>query len=206
MRLSDFGFKCFSQGDEDGILAEILRRLEIQTGRFVEIGVGPGGENNTRWLAENGWYGLWIGQELLAAHPAGVAFLQATVTPATAPSLVGPTPCGVFSLDIDGNDFWVLKALLESGFQPQIIIVEYNGTYDAETRYVMPYLPNYEWHTGQPFGASLASWTDLLDQYGYTLVECSSSGVNAFFVQDGGPFFDVLLDRESLYRPLQIVC
>ena len=152
MRLSDFGFKCFSQGDEDGILAEILRRLEIQTGRFVEIGVGPGGENNTRWLAENGWYGLWIGQELLAAHPAGVAFLQATVTPATAPSLVGPTPCGVFSLDIDGNDFWVLKALLESGFQPQIIIVEYNGTYDAETRYVMPYLPNYEWHTGQPFG------------------------------------------------------
>lgn len=205
MRLSDFGFKRFSQGDEDGILAEILRRLEIQTGRFVEIGVGPGGENNTRWLAESGWSGWWFGKEPLVAHPAGVVFVETTITPQDT-DIIAKLPCDVFSLDIDGNDYWVLKSLLASGFQPNVIVVEYNGTYDAKTRYVMPYTPNYEWHTGQPFGASLASWTDLLDLYGYTLVECSSSGANAFFVQHCGQFLDVLEDRATLYRPLQIVC
>ena len=36
--------KCqtFSQNGEDGIISEILKRLNINTGNFVEIGVGDG--------------------------------------------------------------------------------------------------------------------------------------------------------------------
>src|SRR5262245_52344965 len=54
--------RFFSQNDEDGILLEILRRLEI-SGSFVflEFGVGDGTQCNTIILLGLGWRGLWIG-------------------------------------------------------------------------------------------------------------------------------------------------
>lgn len=36
------GFKVYSQCDEDGVIAEIMRRLKISSGTFVEIGCGNG--------------------------------------------------------------------------------------------------------------------------------------------------------------------
>ena len=44
------GYSVYSQGDEDGILDEILRRLGITYGTFLEIGVGDGLQNNTAYL------------------------------------------------------------------------------------------------------------------------------------------------------------
>jgi hypothetical protein len=41
------GHKVFSQGDEDGIIAEIFSRVGTDPKYFLEIGVGNGWENNT---------------------------------------------------------------------------------------------------------------------------------------------------------------
>ena len=51
------GYSVYSQGDEDGILDEILRRLGITYGTFLEIGVGDGLQNNTAYLLAKGWNG-----------------------------------------------------------------------------------------------------------------------------------------------------
>src|SRR5216117_3899221 len=59
--LLKLGRKYFSQNDEDGILLEILRRLGIDNGVFVELGVGTGLENNTLILLMSGWQGVWLG-------------------------------------------------------------------------------------------------------------------------------------------------
>ena len=40
-------YKFFSQSDEDGITLEILRRMQLTNGSFLEFGVGNGFENNT---------------------------------------------------------------------------------------------------------------------------------------------------------------
>jgi hypothetical protein len=59
-RLEPAGYKVYSQGDEDGIIAEIFRRIGAGDRRFVEFGCGDGLENNTASLLLQGWSGLWI--------------------------------------------------------------------------------------------------------------------------------------------------
>lgn len=59
-RLEPFGFKVYSQADEDGILEEIFSRLGITAGTFCEIGVENGLECNSLWLLHKGWRGAWI--------------------------------------------------------------------------------------------------------------------------------------------------
>jgi hypothetical protein len=68
--LNKFGAKCFSQNDEDGIILEILRRINLlgSEGVFAEFGVGDGTENNTLILASLGWTGFWMGGKILCLN------------------------------------------------------------------------------------------------------------------------------------------
>ena len=56
-RLELYGFKVYSQNDEDGILEEIFKRIGIENGTFCEIGVENGLECNTLYLIHKGWIG-----------------------------------------------------------------------------------------------------------------------------------------------------
>src|SRR5579871_885302 len=60
LRLEPHGFKVHSQYDEDGIIAEIFRRIGEGSRTFVEFGAGDGAENCTAFLLMQGWRGLWI--------------------------------------------------------------------------------------------------------------------------------------------------
>ncbi len=197
------GEKHFSQFDEDGILLETLRRLELASGRFIEIGVGDGTENNTLVLMAHGWRGQWIGGEPLAWQPSGkrLTFTQAFVTAESVCGLVSGD-CDVLSLDIDGNDYWVARALL-GRMAPRVLIVEYNARCPPPVRFVMPYDPEHRWDGSDYFGASLAAWSELLGGFGYRAVCCSYQGTNAFFVRtsDSARFADVPVALDRLYRP-----
>src|SRR5580704_10001151 len=46
-RLARWGYTIYSQHEEDGMLAEIFRRIGCGSRYFVELGVGDGLENNT---------------------------------------------------------------------------------------------------------------------------------------------------------------
>src|SRR4051795_8108058 len=59
-RLERYGFKVYSQNDEDGIIQEIFTRIGATSKTFVEFGVENGLENNTFILLLKGWKGLWI--------------------------------------------------------------------------------------------------------------------------------------------------
>jgi hypothetical protein len=59
-RLEPYGFKVYSQCDEDGIIQEIFNRIGLKSRTFIEFGVGNGLENNTLKLLLEGWSGLWI--------------------------------------------------------------------------------------------------------------------------------------------------
>ena len=60
LRLEKYGYKVYSQNDEDGIIAEIFQRIGTTNKTFVEFGVGDGLENNSHYLLLKGWNGLWI--------------------------------------------------------------------------------------------------------------------------------------------------
>src|SRR3954468_19503553 len=70
-RLLRYGFKLYSQNDEDGIIQEIFRRIGTTNRTFVEFGVESGIECNSAKLLIEGWRGLWIeadGRYVRAIH------------------------------------------------------------------------------------------------------------------------------------------
>lgn len=58
--LEPYGYKVYSQNDEDGIIQEIFNRIGTTNKQFVEFGVQDGLESNCHLLLFYGWRGLWI--------------------------------------------------------------------------------------------------------------------------------------------------
>jgi hypothetical protein len=92
----------------------------------------------------------------------------------------------LLSIDIDGNDYWVWKAI--NSVNPRVVVIEYNAVFGWERAVTIPYDPNYMWSRAgfdlHRTGASLAALTSLGRMKGYSLVGCGAHGVNAFFVRD----------------------
>jgi len=191
--LSNHVSRRFSQNGEDGIIAETCRRVGIGRGYFVEIGAADGNENCTRALAEDGWTGLWIegdarkaskARTLMETRP--VCVTDAFVTRENITDLLRdgrvPAQFDLLVVDIDGNDWWVLDEIL-GRHAPTVVALEYNPAMGLR-HWVKPYDASHTWGGDRWYGASLASYADLLRGHGLTLVGTDPNGVNAFFVAD----------------------
>ena len=92
----------------------------------------------------------------------------------------------VFSLDIDGVDYYVADALLRVGFRPRIWVVEYNSAFGPDQKLTIPYSANFVCSSAERenlyYGCSVAAWRFLLENRGYRFVTVESAGVNAIFV------------------------
>jgi hypothetical protein len=213
--LQKYGGKVYSQNDEDGITFELLRRLGFNTGVFAEFGVGNGVENNTLALVAAGWSGHWVGGRDLAfeTNPGQVAepnfhFRKAWITRSNIVDLhrdglarIRRPGCDLISLDLDGNDYYFVEALLSSGAKPRIFIVEYNARFIPPIRFIIDYDDDHNWTGDDYFGASLASFADLFQKHDYFLACCNITGSNAFFVQNEfrQAFADIPVEIELLY-------
>jgi len=207
------GYKVFSQNDEDGIIQDICSRLPLPPSpTFLEIGVGDGSENNTLNLLTKGWRGIWLGGEPLSYSRLSerLCFEQCWITQDNVVKLIrgrmterGIKAIDLFSLDIDGNDWHIAKCILEAGIHASVFVVEYNGTFDAQSEWVMPYNATHTWDGSAYFSASLASYHRLLDQHGYFLAACNVTGANAFFVKNEfkALFPDLPADWHAIHMP-----
>ncbi len=192
-------FSGFSQNGEDGIIDFLLQKLLRKNRYFVEIGSADGLENNTAWLAIGKKFsGLMIeGDPKLAlrlkksigAFNLGVEGLQAFVTRENSADILQKmlfTEPDLFSLDIDGNDYYILEALLTNGFKPKIIVVEYNSAFGPDNAITIPYQKEFNYLSAHPsglyYGVSISAWHKLLERFHYQFVTVDSNGVNAFYV------------------------
>jgi hypothetical protein len=159
----------------------------------LELGVGNGLENNTLILLAMGWTGAWVGGEALAFDHTNsrLSFVRDWITRENVASLANSALrmmsasleiVQVASIDLDGNDFHIVKELLRSGLEPDLFIVEYNAKFPPPLEFVMKYDASHKWKGGDYFGASLQSWENLLSTCGYQCVACNLTGLNAFFV------------------------
>jgi hypothetical protein len=210
--LNRFGAKFFSQTDEDGITLEIVRRLGLKNGSFLELGVGDGTENNTLILLSIGWRGAWIGGEELAFDPhinlrrlshkkAWVSLENLNALVSEALGDVGVPDVDVLGVDLDGNDLYFTEALLKT-LRPKLVIVEYNAKFPPPARWCIKYDSDFRWDGTDYQGASLCSFCDLLGQFNYTLICCNAAtGVNAFFVKNDSlsAFRDVPQDINNIF-------
>jgi hypothetical protein len=198
--LADVEFKVFSQWGEDGIIDWLIAHIKVPNERFVEFGVEQFTEANCRFLLKNrGWKGLVLdGSErniaLIKAEPTywkhDLTARSAFVTADNIDHLISDAgfggPLGLLSIDIDGNDYWIWKAL--TGVEPAIVVCEYNAVLGDQRPIVVPYSPSFRrlsaHFSGQYFGASIAALKHLALEKGYTFLGTNSNGVNAFFVKD----------------------
>jgi hypothetical protein len=216
-RLERHGRKVYSQSDEDGILEEIFRRIGVASRSFVEFGVQDGKECNTLKLLLEGWRGLWIeaGAEncgrirrMLATQigEGRLELQEAFVTAENIDSLIAAAQVvaagelDLLSIDIDGNDYHVLRAIRQA--RPRVIVIEYNAKFSPPMDLVPPYDPDFVWNGSDYMGASLQAIANLAERRGYRLVGTNITGVNAFFVRA-----DLAADRfaegdaAALYNP-----
>ena len=195
-RLLRYGFKIYSQNDEDGIIQEIFRRISTADRTFVEFGVETGSECNTAKLLIENWRGLWI-----EARPDHVAVIrrrfapfladgrltlrQSVVTAENIDGLLAESgfkgDIDLLGIDIDYNDYWVWKAI--TTVRPRVVVIEYNASLRPPLSLTVPYDPAGSWDGSNFYGASLEALTRLGADKGYRLVGCSIAGVNAFFVR-----------------------
>jgi hypothetical protein len=217
-RLERFGRKVYSQNDEDGIVGEIFRRIGVGARTFVEFGVSDGRECNTLKLLLEGWQGLWIesGGEFCAAIrrafpdqlASGALELQESMVSAeNIDQLIAASRVGrgreldLLSIDIDGNDYYILQAI--RSVRARVVVIEYNAKFPPPMDLVIRYDPRHAWDGTDFMGASLQALTSLANRLGYRLVGTNITGTNAFFVRDdlaGGHFFSPA-SAEALYTP-----
>lgn len=193
MSLNSFEKTYYSQNGEDGIIQEILNRISLSSDFFVEFGVETGIQCNCRFLYEQGWKGLMIeGNEdyhrQLRNHY-DIFNLRAVHSFITKDNILDifknnnvPKDLGLLSVDIDGNDYWVLKEILKE-YTPSVIVAEYNSYYEPPIKWIMKYNPEHTWNDNTHYGASLQSMTNLCNNHGYALVCTDTRGVNAFYVK-----------------------
>ncbi len=129
--LARFEARTSSQHGEDGIIAEVLRRVSVDGPAVaVEIGSGDGSENCTRALLDSGWRTVWIEADPDRAAAARLVTPAASVVEARvdAANIAGlldaagvPAAFEVLVIDIDGNDHAVLDRVLARS-RPRLIV------------------------------------------------------------------------------------
>lgn len=209
-------FKIFSKYGEDGILLYIFSKIGLTNRAFIEIGVEDGRECNTANLSLNfGWQGMLVDagkeglekarhfyQEKLGNNASKVKIVHCFVTAENINQLILDNgiqgEIDLLSIDIDGNDYWVWKAI--SVINPRAVVVEYNASLGSDKSVAIKYDSNFR-ENSLYHGASLEAFKKLADSKGYLLVGCDSHGIDAFFVRKDvvqGKFAELSV-REAYY-------
>jgi hypothetical protein len=194
--------RAYSQNGEDGVIAAIFKAIGVTNRFFVEFGCEQATMCNTAYLLDQGWQGLLMDGAGISGNPRAVVrkeFITAENINGLFAKYGVPQTFDLLSIDIDGNDYWVWKAI---EYRPRVIVIEYNAHVPSSERRTIPYDPRFVWNGTDYFGASLLALKELGEQKGYTLVYCERTGTNAFFVATGElpPAFSPK-SIESIYRP-----
>ena len=193
--LIPYGFKVFSQTDEDGIINEIFKRIGTTNKKFLEFGVNTS-KNNTTFLLLNNWTGVWLeisnlkiirikNKYKIPLKNNSLRIYKKKITAENINKVIKSTHLkgviDLLSIDIDGNELYLLNKL--SQIRPRVIVVEYNSKFPPPFKKSIKYSPNFIWKYDDYLGSSLQELVDNLKKKNYALVGCNVSGVNAFFVK-----------------------
>ena len=190
--------KGFSQGEEDFILYALSRILNLRV--FLEFGVEDWRESNTRIISSllNGRFYLIDGSDeninsiksSREYYSANVWAKKAWITLDNINDLLEKateeliSDFHVISIDIDGNDYWVLN---EISAEPEVFVVEYNSLFGPDEKITTMYDPNFDRfsfdESGCIYGGSFSAISSLLAERGYEVFHVSEMGNNIIFIK-----------------------
>ncbi len=177
----------YSQNGEDGVIEEILKRLGIKQGWFVEFRAWDGKHfSNTYNLVEEGWKGIEIEgdnkkvddlKKNFVNHKDDILVICEYVSvngEKSIDNILSKTPIpkdfDIISIDIDSYDWQVWNSF--NNYKPKIVIIEINSS-------IPPGIESI--HDGKKQGSSFTSTLKLGVKKGYKLV-CHTG--NLIFVRN----------------------
>jgi len=208
-KLTETGFKLFSQFEEDGLLLYLFSLLGMTKKTFIEFGADDGiNSNSANLYFHHDFEGLFIDGNEKALERGRYffqkygnkkikqpVFEQAFITAENINEIfekAGFTgEIGLLSIDIDGNDYWVWKAI--EVVSPQVVIIETHNEFGMND-IIVPYDPDYFYPGKHPtyHGASPVAMTKLAKKKGYRLVGANELGFNLIYLRN-----DLLPDEIS---------
>lgn len=181
----------YSQNGEQAVILEVFDALGIKNGHLVDLGAGDGiTMSNSRALIDRGWTG-----DLYDGDPRGAKDVEKVwiTTGARLPA------CDFLNIDLDGNDFVILKEYLEDHHTPSLIVAEINPIFERHEAVIIPFNPDHVWNEDTYYGMSLGACEMLAKTFGYTLMHLHS-GINAFLLRNDHAKAHPELVREVDYR------
>ena len=210
--IRDAGFRVYSQFEEDGIILYVLSMIGLKTRRVVEMCCGAANEcMATNLILNHGFDGYLFDGNLENVRVANEFFRRkhdcllyqpivthAWITRDNVNELLTQSDCtgevDLFSLDIDGNDYWIWDAI--SAINPRLLVIETHNIIPANRSLTIEYQPDF-CCSAKPIaeqdyrGASLLAMQRLCKRRGFRMIGAHRHGFNVFFLRDdeGTQFF-----------------
>ncbi len=199
--IDQINYKVFSQNGEDGIIQYLIKSLKLNHIKFVEIGTQDYTESNTRFIFETmRCDGLIIDplknlETLVRKNVSrfwknNLTVINKFATPKNINSLLDDNNfqnnIDLFSIDIDGIDYWIIKKLKKN--ISKIFIAEYNPYFGPELEITVPNINNFDrtsyHYSNLCWGVSLKSLVKIMIEKNYTFVGSNDLRNNAFFISN----------------------
>lgn len=172
--------KSYSQNGEDLIVLDIIRLNNLMRtffkGNFVELGAGDGVHfSNCQLFRELGWNGVSIDSDNKGNKLVKEAFITCeNISQLILDGISSITPIPLIhflSIDLDGNDFWVLARILKF-WRPMVICCEVNSQLPLDSSIAINYNPKRVWDGSFAYGMSYLAAIKLLKYFGYKVIRC----------------------------------
>lgn len=174
VKFSDFAKSNFSQFGQDGVIEKIIELCHVKSRFFVEFGSsgndrGGGNTPSLRWM---GWHGLLMDKVRRGESERQYEIHTEHITAGRIESLLEkynvPEKFGFLSIDIDGQDYWVWKAIQR--WRADIVCIESNHYLDRGACVSVPLDDDFAMRGSYYFGASQSAILALGRSKGYSLV------------------------------------
>jgi hypothetical protein len=195
----------YSENGEAGVILQIFKLLnKLYNGSFVEFGARNGiHQSNTFNLRlEYGWKGHLFdkisGNKKINLHKE--FFTKENIIKKFKKYNIN-RKFDLLSIDVDGNDHYLLEAILKE-YDPTLIVVEFNNLINPELSYRIKYQKYFKWkYKDCYYGASLKAFTKLTKKK-YSLIHCVAN--NAFFLNKDEKILTRIKYKDSiknLFKP-----
>lgn len=178
--LSKYEKDVVSQSGEDGVLEYLLNTLGDGRKVAVEFGAADGRWISNTWqLEQERGFKRWLFDGEAKSPSVVETYLTAENINEVFDKAGVPADIDVLSIDVDGNDFWLWKAITRPS---RITLVEYNVSIPFPRAMTIVYDPNHRFDMTNHYGATLCALEILGRAKGLRLVHATP--LNGVFVEE----------------------
>ena len=187
VKLKKVFFKPISQSNENLILNKLIEKYEVGK-TFLEIGFSPWefncadiADQNEGFIIDADKENIKIGNWLFSR----TKFLNEFIDLDNIDDLIKNInkKTDILSLDIDGNDYWILN---EINIESDLVVCEYNPILGDLHELTIPYEKKFDrknkHFSNLFFGCSIQALIQLMKKKNYIFLGTNTQGMNAFFI------------------------